>query len=60
MLPPIKKHRVADQLEPRSELERRVCKLRLELLGRDVRSCLHLVGVDVKVNLALDEEDVVN
>ena len=60
MLPPLEEHRVADELEPRRELERRVLELLLELLGRDVLRVPDLVGVDVQVDVRLDEQDVVD
>ena len=59
-LPPLEEHRVADELEPRGELQRRVVKELLELLGRDVLCGLNLVGAGVKVDIRLDKEDVVN
>ena len=60
MLPPLEKHRVADELEPRGECEFRVIELLLELLRRNVCGRLDFIQVDVKVDVRLDEEDVVD
>lgn len=60
MVPPLKEHRVADELEPRRELEAGVLKLLLELLGRDVLGRLDLVRAGRQVYIGLDEENVVN
>lgn len=58
--PPLKQHGVADELEPRGELQARVVELLLELFGRNVLGSLDLVGAGVEVNVGLDEEDVVD
>lgn len=58
--PPLKQHRVADELEPRGELELGVLELGLELLGGDVLGGLDLIRVDLEIDIRLDEEDVVN
>ena len=60
MVPPLKEHRVADELEPRCELEAWVLKLLLELFGRDVLGCLDLVRAGLQIDIGLDEENVVN
>jgi len=58
--PPLEQHRLADELEPRSELERRVLEQLLELLGRYISRGLDLVLVDVEIDIGLDEEDIIN
>lgn len=60
VLPPLEEHRVADKLEPGRELETGVLKQTLEFLGRDILRCLDFVGVNVKIDAGLDEENVVN
>lgn len=58
--PPLEEHRVADELEPRSELQRRVLELLLQVFCRNVLCGLDLVLVGLQVDVGLDEEDVVN
>jgi hypothetical protein len=60
MLPPLKEHRLANQLEPRSELQRIIGEHGLELAFRDVFGVLDLVGTGLEVNVGFDEEDVVD
>jgi hypothetical protein len=60
MGPPLKEHRVADKLKPWGELEVRIGELLLQNLRRNVLRRLHLVPVDVEVDMGLDEEDVVD
>ena len=60
MLPPLEKHGLADELEPRGELQRRILKHLLELIGRHVLGGLDFVLVDVEVDVGLDEEDVID
>lgn len=60
VLPPVKKQRVADELEPRGEFQARVLEHLLQAVGRDVLRGLHLVLAGVEVDVGLDEEDVVN
>ena len=60
VLPPVKQHRVADELEPGRELESGIVEQRLELVGRDVFSILNLVLVDCETDVGLDEEDIIN
>lgn len=60
MRPPLKQHRIANQLEPGRELERWVVELLLQVIGRDVLSGLDFVLVDVKIDVGLDEQDVVD
>jgi hypothetical protein len=60
VLPPLKEHRVTDELEPRSENQAWVIELLLEALGSDVLGISDLVLVDVKVDVSLDKENVVN
>lgn len=58
--PPVKEERVADELEPGGELEARVVKQSLELVGADILGSLDLVGAGVEVDVGLDEENVVD
>lgn len=60
VIPPLKQHRLADELEPRREDERLLFEHGLELGWRHVLDVLGLVGVNIEVNGGLGEEDVVN
>lgn len=60
MLPPLKEHRLADELEPRRERQVGVSKLLLQLLRRYVCGRLDFILVDIEVDIRLDEEDVVD
>ena len=60
ILPPFEKHRVADELEPGSELEFAVLEHLLELIGANVFRVTDFVRVHVKVNVGLDEKDVID
>lgn len=60
VIPPLKQHALANELEPRRELVRLVLEHCLQLVCRDVLRVAHLVRVDVQVNVGLDEEDVIN
>lgn len=60
MCPPLKEHRLADELEPGSELEARVLEHLLQAVGRDVLGRLNLVRIRRQVDIGLDEEDVVD
>ena len=60
VLPPLEEHRVANELEPRSEEQAGVVELLLELLGSDVLGISDLVLVDIEINVGLDKENVVN
>ena len=51
---------MANQLEPWRELERGVFKKFIEVIRRDVFCVLDFVGVDVQIDVGLDEEDVVD
>lgn len=58
--PPFEEHGFADQLEPRCELERLVLKHGLQLFLSNEAGVTSFVGVDVKIDIGLYEEDVVN
>jgi hypothetical protein len=58
--PPLEKHSLADELEPRGEGEGFVLEHGPQLVGGDVFVGLDLVGVDVKVDGGLREQDVVD
>lgn len=60
VLPPLKEHGVANELEPRCENQAGVVELLLELLRSDVLCISDLVPVNVEIDVGLDEEDVVN
>lgn len=60
MAPPLEQHRVADELEPRGELEVGLLEHLLQLIGGDVAGVADLVGVDLEVDVGLDEKDVVD
>lgn len=60
MLPPLKQHRVADELEPGGELQSGVGEELLELVRRNVLGGLDLVGAGIEVDVGFDEEDVVD
>lgn len=58
--PPLKEHGLADELEPRGELERRVLEHFLELLGRNPTCVADFVQVGIDLGVGLDEKDVIN
>lgn len=60
MLPPLKEHRIADEFEPGGELECGIFKELLQAVGGDVLCVPDLVGVGGKVDVGLDEEDIIN
>ena len=60
VLPPVEEQRVANELEPRGELEGRVLEHLLEAVGRDVLGGLHLILARVEIDVGLDEENVVD
>ena len=60
VLPPLEEHRVADELEPGGELEAGVLEQLLQLVSSEILCRLDLVHVGVKVNVGLDEENVVD
>ncbi len=60
MLPPLEKHGLADELEPRGKLQRGILKHLLELISGHVLGGLDFVLVDVEVDVGLDEEDVID
>lgn len=60
MLPPFEEHRLANELEPRRELQSVVLEHRLQFLLRDVGSLLDLIGIDLEVDIGLDEENVID
>lgn len=53
--PPLEEHCLADQLEPRCELERLVLEHGLQLVLSNEGAIASLVGVDVEVDVGLDE-----
>lgn len=60
MAPPLEEHSLADQLKPRCKLERFILKHGFQLLLSDKSAVTDFVGVDVKIDISPDEEDVVN
>lgn len=60
MAPPLEEHRLADQLEPWCELERLVLEHGLQIFLGHVAAVTNFIGVDVEIDVGLDEEDVVN
>ena len=60
VLPPLEQLRLADELKPRRDLRRGVSEDSPKVIGRDVFRVPDLVGADVKVDVGLDEENVVN
>jgi hypothetical protein len=60
MTPPLEEHGLADQLEPRCELERLILEHSLQLILGDKGTVTDFIGVDVKIDIGLDEQDVVN
>lgn len=58
--PPLKQHRLANKLEPGRELEARVFEELLKLIGRNVLGVANLVEVGVKIDIGLDEKDVID
>jgi hypothetical protein len=60
VLPPFEQQRIADELEPRCELQGRVVEHRLQSIGIDIASVAYFVEVRLQVDVCLDEEDVVD
>ncbi len=60
VLPPLKQHRVAYQLEPWCELQAAILEHRLQLVLRDVACVLDFVGVCFVINIRLNNEYVVD
>lgn len=60
MAPPFEQHRVADQLEPRRELQSWLLEHLLQLVRRHIPRVAHFVGVHVQLDVRLDEQNVVN
>jgi hypothetical protein len=60
MLPPLEKHRLTDQLEPRRKDEFWVLEHDLQFVGSHVAAVFDFIGVDICIDVGLDEEDVVN
>jgi hypothetical protein len=60
MLPPLKEHRMTDELEPRRELQAGLLEHLFKLLCGNISRVANLVGVNLKVDIGLNEENVVN
>lgn len=60
MVPPFVQHALADQFEPRRELQRLVLEHGLQVVLRDVTRISDFVGVDIKIDVGFYEEDVVD
>lgn len=60
MVPPFVKHALANELEPRRELEGGVFEHGLEVLLANVTRVTRFVGVDVQINVGLDKQDVID
>jgi hypothetical protein len=58
--PPLEQHGIADQLEPRGELEIGLSKHLPEFVRSDISGILDFPGVQVEINVCLDEKDIVN
>lgn len=58
--PPFEEHSLADQLEPRCELERLVLEHGLQLLLSNEAAVTDLIRVNVEVDIGLNKEDVVD
>jgi hypothetical protein len=58
--PPLEEHALADELEPRREQERIVLEHCFELVFGNVFGGLYFVGVLLKINIGLDEENVID
>jgi len=60
MVPPLVQHTFANQLEPRRELQRLVFEHGSEILLGNKPRVANFVGIDVKVDVGLDEQDIIN
>jgi hypothetical protein len=60
VVPPLIQHALADKLEPWCELERRVFEHCLEVILGNVTGIAGFVGIDVKIDISLDEENIIN
>lgn len=59
-VPPGEEHRCADELEPWREFQCWVFKVPLELLLGHILVIPYFVGVDLKIDISLDEQNVVD
>lgn len=60
MVPPLVQHALADELEPGREFEGRIFEHSFQIVLADKARVAHLVGVDVQIDISLDEENVVD
>lgn len=58
--PPFKQHRVANELEPRRELQTGLLEHRLQVLGRHEPGVADFIHVGIQIDICLDEEDIVD
>ena len=58
--PPFEQHRIADQLEPRGELETGLGKHLSKFVRRDISSILDFSRVRFQINVSFDKNNVVN
>lgn len=58
--PPFEKHSLTDELEPGRKDERLILEHLLQLLWGNVFRVLDFVRVDVKIDLTLEEQDVID
>ena len=60
MLPPLKEHGLADQLEPGRELQTLILEHPLQLRLRHVACIFHFIRIGRVFNIGLNEQDVIN
>lgn len=60
MAPPFEQHGVADKLEPRCELQVWLLEHFLKFGSGDIFGVADFVGIDVEINVRLDEEDIID
>ena len=60
VFPPCEQERIANELEPRCELQLRIFEHRLQTISSNVSSVADFVQVGLEVNICLDEENVID
>ena len=60
VIPPFEQHRVANQLEPRSELQAVVLEHGLEGVLRHILCVLHLIRIGFVIDIGFDDEYIID
>jgi len=60
MLPPLKKQRIANELEPGRKLKLRVLEHGFQAIGSNVCGILDFVQIRLEINVRLNKKDVID